>query len=131
MQHVFDRSIFLGGESDPQPVWADEADDSGSWPSRAAFKIEFTPEQFQGTGPAALGELPKTEYYGEDGWPVEMPAPCKAVLSETIKRELQVFPWGWRTWDDDDWSAAIRSPDSWTRSRVLGPAAHALAQLMT
>jgi len=51
----------------------------------------------------AHGELPRTEFYGEDGWILGMPERFKAVLPIELKLRLQLYPARWRVWDERRW----------------------------
>jgi len=86
MQNMIDRSVFLGDPEDPQPVWRDEAEDAASWPEGAVFKITFTRERF----PHAQSELPRTDFFGSDGWPWAFPRTsnthCQSRSSRVFRR---------------------------------------------
>lgn len=98
--------IFLGGEHDPKPVFRDEVPDAFAWPEGAVMAVTFTEEQFSGLSIQARARESRTEFFGEDGWPIEFGSDRKLRLAEGMKLEFQVFPWGWRSMGDRDWSDA-------------------------
>lgn len=121
MTHIarIDRSIYLGSSEDPQPIFRDEAADGASWPEGAALAVTFTKERF---GHLACGDqLPRTDFFGGDGWPLDFDAGRKAILPDALKRGFQVHPWGWRRWDAWTWLRAQQCPLRFAQPRNLGP----------
>lgn len=129
MATIIDHSIFLGGPSDPQPVFRDCAVDGGTWPAGAVMAITFAAERFSHLAPTPGEELPQTDYFGNDGWPIDLATEVKAALPEAIKREFQVLPWGWRSWGRWDWAHAREFPENLERARTVGPIAAAVGNL--
>jgi RNA polymerase sigma-70 factor (ECF subfamily) len=121
-----DKSMFLGCGEGPEPVWRDAATDADNWPAGATFKIFFTAENSPGASVTQC-QLPRTEFFGPDGWPLELPVERKATLSDELKREFQVFPSNWRHWADKVWSRAARAPHRIARLRARGAALRILA----
>lgn len=95
--------IWLGELHDPSPVFRDEAPNAFAWPLRAVMAVTFTREDFPNLARNIRPALPYTEFYGEDGWPVELPEERKAQVAPLIKAELQVFPDNWREFHAREW----------------------------
>jgi cation transport regulator ChaB len=128
MKEKIDRSLFLGSTEDPQPVWRDEAEDADSWPEGAVFRIEFTRERFPHVNERQC-RLPRTDCFGCDGWPCDLPEEIKHQLPESLKSEFQVFPWDWRDWDEETWRRARLWPEHCAQIRVLSSALSPLAEI--
>lgn len=120
---TIDKSVYLGGQDDPQPTWRDEATDAAQWPEGAVFRITFDGMSIP---PVLRTELTTfTEYYDAHGWPLELPEQRRA-LPEAMKREFQTYLWGWRKWQDGAWQNAAEAPYTfidmrrqWTLARTL------------
>lgn len=124
-----DKNVFLGGnENGPAPIWRNEAEDSASWPEGAVFKIHFTPENSPG---ASIKEcaIPRVDFFGSDGWPIDLPAEQKAQLSEAMKLEFQVFPCNWQAWNGYEWQRAVDFPECFAETRAFSKILHPLAQV--
>lgn len=119
---LINRSIYLGDAKDPQPTFRDEAKDAAAWPGTAVMAVRFEAERF-----GRIAGLPRTEYFGADGWPLDLPAKRKSELSATMMREFQVFPWKWRHWSEAGWGDARRVPHTFAASRRQGKVVRALA----
>jgi len=113
-----DKTIYLGTNANPKPVFRADNPDAFDWPNGAVMAVEFRDENFPGVGPHRNEQLPLVEFYGEDGWPLALLPGLKSVLSETIRRELQVFHWGWRHWQPSTWSKAQHFPDVFAKRRT-------------
>lgn len=120
------RSIYLGSASDPQPIFRNEAADSASWPEGAVMAITFTEERFPGAYHCDPPPVP-VEYYGADGWPLELSELRKGSLSETMRREFQTQPHRWRSWQDEaEWATAYEDPDFYASIREQAGLIHSL-----
>jgi hypothetical protein len=111
MHYRVDRTLFLGKQEDALPTWRDEAIFT-PWPEPAAFSITFLRERF----PRVPIVLPRTEYFGFDGWPIGLPYTTKVLLRANadtfrfdlqLKYDLQVCPRNWRLWSDREWLRAL------------------------
>jgi hypothetical protein len=128
------RSIYLGKDTDPTPVFRDEVPDAFDWPEGAVMAVTFERERFGHMANEIVRELPRTEFFGKDGWPLELPEARKSELSDLIKLEFQVYPRGWRRWSERTWQHARLFPKNFARARAQGalirgflPATNALA----
>jgi|GEM_PF-2368707 len=121
------RSIYLGSAQDPQPTFRDEAEDAANWPEGAVMAITFTEERFGHLASIPGEPLPRTDFLGEDGWPLDLSTERTANLPIALKRGFQVHPWGWRHWDHWTWLRAEQNPGRFARPRDLGPIAHDIA----
>ncbi len=124
-----DRSIFVGSAEDPQPVFREEAKDAASWPEGAVMAVTFARERYPHIATRIRSALPRTDYFGIDGWPVDLGEDLKRILSTVMKLEFQVHPWGWRDWTWEDgggWDEACESPQLFRRCRGQAGLAHAM-----
>jgi len=125
---LIDKSCFLGGGEGPEPTWRDEASDAGDWPADAAFKIHFTPENSPGASITQC-ELPRTEFYGIDGWPLNLSEERKCSLPPSMRRQFQIFPSAWHRWSDVEWVRVLAHPEHFERLRTRWSILRPLAQL--
>jgi hypothetical protein len=126
---VLNRSAYLGeNKGGPRPVWRDEADDAKSWPIGAVFKIQFTPENSPGFSVTQCA-IPRTEFFGADGWPLELPEDRKKELTNVIKLEFQISPCNWQAWNQFDWERVVRFPEHFVETRALAGALRPLVQM--
>jgi hypothetical protein len=111
--------LYLGNAaSDPSPVFRDLSptrSPGGAWPPGAAFAVSLKNDD----GSTFL------EYFGQDGWPLDFPAEFKR-FALVVKRELQVYPWPWRSFDDVAWRRAEMYPDTIPRARALAKVVRAI-----
>ncbi|MDD2786064.1 MAG: hypothetical protein PHS79_04210 [Patescibacteria group bacterium] len=122
------KSIYLGSSSDPQPVFRNEAADAADWPEGAVMAIAFKAEDFPGAGCKIRASLPCTEYYGSDGWPIDLPSAVKQEQPWEIKRELQVYPWLWREMKPSHWVRARSCPEAFEIARKEAAIVRALVK---
>jgi hypothetical protein len=96
------------------------------------FKIHFTPENSPGASVTQC-ELPRTEFFGADGWPLDLPEHRKRSLSPSMLCEFQVSPLNWRRWSEVEWVRVLEHPEHFARLRtrwsVLRPVAHLTSRL--
>ena len=128
---LMDYSIYLGAVSDPRPVFRSGAPDGFFWPEEAVMAVVFTREDFAGLVPSFVKTLPRTVYYGADGWPMNLEESLKAGLSGVLKKEFQVYPWDWSLWDRHTWDSARRRPEFFRRRRAQASLARALAPFVS
>lgn len=124
-------SIYLGDIRDPKPVFRDEDPGLFAWPEGSVFAVAFRPGDFQGVAAHIRKTLPSVEFFGTDGWPVEMPLELKAALPPILKLEFQVHPWGWRSFSERDWARVKRDPELLPISRQQAGFARALLPLLS
>lgn len=110
-------SIYLGTDCDPKPCFKDEAPDAFDWPEDAVMAVTFERERFGHMAEEIVRELPRTDFYGADGWPLPLPEARKRELSDLMKAEFQAQPWGWRTWTVADWDRARTAPRAFRLAR--------------
>jgi hypothetical protein len=120
--------LYLGTPGvDPRPVFRDLSP-SGvqepdgrltEWPSDAVFAVTFRPDDNRPLPESTRRELPRTDFFSADGWPIDLPSE-HCSLSSLVKREFQTFPQSWREWGDGDWKRANLRPEMVGRVRALG-----------
>ena len=123
-----DKSMFQGDGEGPEPVWRDEAEDATTWPVGAAFKIHFTPENSPGAS-VTYCELPRTEFYGIDGWPLDISEERKCSLPLSMRRRFQIFPSAWHRWSDVEWVRVLEHPEHFDRIRTRWSILRPLARI--
>jgi hypothetical protein len=89
------------------------------------FTKAFYTAKGQPLGREVRTTLPRTEFYGEDGWPLDLGHEHRD-LSDIMRREFQVFPGDWRDWDEETWDDARQRPGVWHLAHVQAPLVHAL-----
>lgn len=105
-----------------QPTWTGpvverrpEHADPAEWPEGAVERVVFTPAAF----PAYPypGELPYTEHFGADGWPLHTPERVKAELDPRMQTELRRWPWTTRPaeWNEACWRRSASDYDRFMR----------------
>jgi hypothetical protein len=113
--------LYLGKNAEgPAPVFRDLSPEGlrlpgGTlvpWPDNAVFGVFFSRACF----PRAAELTPEApldawEFFDETGWPVDLPHPTRIGLADATKRELQVYPRAWRTWNEKRWQDARDFPD--------------------
>ena len=112
-----DKQVYLGDQSCPQPLFRSEAGDVSNWPAEAVMAVTFDRERFSSVAVWALEGQSFTEFFGSDGWPLDLPAVRRASLPVEMRRQFQIFPWGWRAWSERDWSRAHTCPRAFEISR--------------
>lgn len=125
---MIEKSVFLGEPGDPEPIWRAEAPDAFEWPESAAFAVTFSPERFENTSRWIRERLPLTEFYGADGWPLDLPEERKTLPIE-IRQDFQVFPNRWSDWNERTWKYAQEFPEMLRRSRALAALSRPIAEL--
>lgn len=110
--------LYLGHAHDVQPVYRDLEPSAHEWPEGAVMAVTFNHEAFPEYN-HLLPEGCRTEYFGADGWPVDLPSMHRS-LDEAMKVEFQTFPRDWRNWSIHDWRAARLFPKTFRRSRAQG-----------
>ncbi|MFA6503521.1 MAG: hypothetical protein WCT54_01000 [Patescibacteria group bacterium] len=122
-REIMNRSNFLGTEDDPRPTFRDEAENVDSWPSGAVFKVDFTAENSPSASVTEC-EIPRTEFFGADGWPIGFPDDQKSSFERVW---FQVFPWSWHRWTEDERVHLSRFNGQFARLLKLGAITRTLA----
>ncbi len=117
MNSKIDRSVFVGNSNDPQPIFRDEAADAADWPEGAVFAVQFTPENCPDASVTQC-EIPRTEFFATDGWPLELPVERKRLMPPEMLKEFQAFPRSWRRWSEREWARVLVHPGSFSRLRM-------------
>jgi hypothetical protein len=123
------NTIFLGNDSDPQPVFRHEGAHDSDWPERAVMMIAFTRTAFPAVSRSGLPDATRIDYFDETGWPVDLPEERRAELSPAMKREFQVYPWDWRNWGERGWRCAVNRPRAFAIARRRIGAVRQVVQL--
>jgi len=119
--------LYLGKNAEgPVPVYRDLSPEGVRhpggplvlWPDGAVFAVYFARESF----PRAAEFDPQApldawEFFDATGWPLELPQATRVSLADATKREFQVYPRSWRTWDDEDWEGTRKFPNRLGRLR--------------
>ncbi|MFI5297835.1 MAG: RNA polymerase sigma factor [Polyangiales bacterium] len=125
---------YLGDASrDPAPVFRTSSPgvgpDGRPWPTDALFAVTFRSEDFPDLPHGELRDaLPRTDYFGADGWPVGLPREYRT--SDLVRREFQVYPWEWSDWDTLSWKWTVRHPEMLRRARLLTDVVHSTLDAM-
>lgn len=131
------RDAWLGGETDPQPVFRDlspegvRAADGAlvPWPDVAVFAVEFTAQAFPAVRhvyPAGLG----VRFYDAEGLPVDLPPERRCGLSQDAKIELQVYPTDWQSFSEWAWRTLREKPQVFARDRIVAGVCLTLADFL-
>lgn len=91
--------------------------------------VTFSPNDFPALAEHLRRDLPRTDYFGSDGWPVELRVELKETLPEILKLELQVYPWGWRDYSERSWKRIAAAPGTMRASRIQASIVRAVASL--
>jgi hypothetical protein len=129
--------LYLGKNAEgPAPVFRDHSPEGVRlpggplvpWPDGAVFAVYFARESF----PLAAEFDPEApldtwEFFDDTGWPLDLAAATRVGLADATKREFQVCPMAWHTWDNEDWQDARMFPLALGRVRRQTSRYHALA----
>ncbi len=122
------RDLYLGSDEDPRPVFRDEEPGAHDWPEDAVMAITFTAERFSHLALRPGETLPQTEFFGSDGWPIDLPQFRKISLPAQLRKEFQIEPHGWRFWNVRTWQRMHRFPDNLACAREQSQLIHGILQ---
>lgn len=122
--------FYLGTDSDPKPVFRDEAPTAFEWPEGSVMAVYFAAEDFPGVARNEPHRVNRAEFFDDAGWPIELAPHLKASLPMETKREFQVFPQRWRDWSEDRWRIAHENPTWFARLRAQVGLARQLVRVL-
>lgn len=121
------KHIWLGGADDPKPVFRDEQPGELEWPEGAVMAAAFDGRTFTNPSDADQASI-RIEFFDSSGWPCDLSAVHRNLPAD-IRRELQVFPWPWRTWTQHTWHRAEHFPHNLAHARTLFGLSRVLASV--
>lgn len=97
------------------------------WPDGAVERVVFTLGEVP-TYPYP-DELPYTEFFGADGWPLHTPEKVKPRLDTRVQAELRRWPWTIRPqeWNERSWLLAASDYERFMRWNIQAKYSKAIA----